>query len=63
MENRRAEIVAVITMNPETIKASGATVFIADNKKNLQKISMTLGEVMDATAHEIDEETMIIVAR
>lgn len=63
MENQRAEIVAVITMNPETIKAGRATVFIADNKKNLQKISMTLEKVMDASAHEIDEDTIIIVAR
>ncbi|HJF34282.1 MAG TPA: hypothetical protein K8V56_21165 [Sporosarcina psychrophila] len=63
MENQHSEIVAVITMKPETIQAGGATVFIADNKKHLQKISMTLEKIMDASAHEIDEDTMIIVAR
>ncbi len=63
LENKHATIVAVITMKPETIQGGGAPVFIADNKKHLQKISMTLEKIMDASAHEIEEDTMIIVAR
>lgn len=63
MGNQHAEIVAVITMKPEAIQGGGAPVFIAENKKHLQKMSLTLEKIMDAAAQEIEEETIIIVAR
>ena len=63
MENQHAEIVAVITMKPEAIQGGGAPVFIVKDQKELQKISMTLEKIMDASAHEIDTDTLIIVAR
>ncbi len=63
MGNQHAEIVAVITMNPKAIQAGGASVFIAEDKKDLQKISLTLEKIMDAAAHEVKEDTIIIVAR
>ena len=63
MENQHAEIVAVITMNPETVQGGGAPIFIVKDNKELQKASMTLEKIMDASAHEIDTETIVIVAR
>ncbi|MFJ7935951.1 capping complex subunit for YIEGIA [Sporosarcina sp. NPDC096371] len=63
MGNQHAEIVAVVTMKPETIQGGGVPVFIAENKKHLQKTSLLLEKIMDAAAHEIEEETIIIVAR
>lgn len=63
MENQHAEIVAVITMKPDTIEGGGAPVFIVKDNKELQKVSMTLEKIMDASAHEIDSDTLIIVAR
>lgn len=63
MGNQYAEIVAVITMKPEAIQGGGAPVFIAENKKDLQKISLKLERIMDAAAYEVDEDTIIIVAR
>ncbi|MBO0600219.1 hypothetical protein I2483_00970 [Sporosarcina sp. E16_3] len=63
MESQHAEIVAVITMKPEAITGGGAPVFIVKDQKELQKISMTLEKIMDASAHEIDTDTLIIVAR
>ena len=63
MGNRHAEIVAVITVKPETIQAGGAPVFIVKDIKHLQKMSLTLEKIMDAAAHEIEEETIVIVAR
>ncbi len=62
LENQHAEIVAIITMNPERVHG-GAPVFIVKDQKELQKISMTLEKIMDASAHEIDSDTLIIVAR
>jgi hypothetical protein len=62
LDNHHAEIVAVITMKPETIQG-GAPIFIVKDKKDLQKISMTLEKILNASAHEIEENTLIIVAR
>jgi len=61
--NQHAKIVAIITMKPEAIQGGGAPVFIVENIKHLQKMSLTLGKLMEATAHEVEEETTIIVAR
>ena len=58
-----AEIIAVVTSKQEKIKSGGAPVFIADDKEALQKMSMTLEKIMDASAHEIDVDTIVIVAR
>lgn len=63
MENQHAEIVAVITMKPETILGGGAPVFIVKDNKELQKTSMTIEKIMDASAHEINTDTIVIVAR
>lgn len=63
MAEQHAAIVAVVTTKPETIKSGGAPVFMAQDHKDLQKISMTLEKIMDASAHEIEESTIIIVAR
>jgi hypothetical protein len=63
MGNQHAEIVAVITMQPDMIRSGGSPIFIAADNKDLQKISMTLEKIMDASAHEIEEHTIIIVAR
>ncbi|MCG7334468.1 hypothetical protein MHZ95_04125 [Sporosarcina sp. ACRSM] len=63
MGNQHAEIVAVITTKPDLIRSGGSPVFIAADNKDLQKISMTLEKIMDASAHEIEEHTIIIVAR
>lgn len=63
MENQHAEIVAIITIKPELLQGGGAPVFIVKDQKELQKISMTLEKIMDASAHEVDTDTLVIVAR
>ncbi len=63
MVNQHAEIIAIITIKPESLQGGGAPVFIVKDQKELQKISMTLEKIMDASAHEIEENTLIIVAR
>ncbi|WP_156890528.1 capping complex subunit for YIEGIA [Sporosarcina ureae] len=63
MENQLAAIAAVITTKPETIQGGGAPVFVVTDQKELQKTSMTLEKIMDASAHEIDMNTIIIVVR
>lgn len=62
MENQHAEIVAVITIKPEKVQAGGAPVFIVKDNKELQTVAMTLEKVMDAATHEIDADTLVIIA-
>ncbi|WP_342505006.1 hypothetical protein [Sporosarcina sp. FSL K6-2383] len=63
MGNQHAEIVAIITMKPEFFQGGGAPIFIVQDQKHLQKVSLTLEKIMDAAAHEVEEGTIIIVAR
>lgn len=57
------KIIAIITTNPENVLAGGAPVFVAKDIDSLQKTSLTLEKTLDASAHEVNSETMIIVAR
>ena len=63
MNEQHSEIVAIVTTKPENLAGGGAPVFIAIDSNALQKTSMTLEKIMDASAHEIDTDTIIIVAR
>lgn len=55
-------IIAIITTKQDNLTGGGVPVFIAGNKEALQKTSSSLEKILDASAHEIDEYTMIIVA-
>lgn len=61
-EQQPTAIMAVVTTKTDSVKGGGAPVFITENKENLQEISTSLEKILDASAHEIDETTMIIVA-
>lgn len=63
MNEQHSTIVAVITTKPENMAGGGAPLFIVEDSETLQKTSMTLEKIMDASAHEINKETIIIVAR
>lgn len=55
------QIIAIITTKQDAVKAVGAPVFITPNRESLQNVSSTLEKNLDASAHEVDEDTMIIV--
>ena len=63
MEETQSSIIAVVTTKQENVKGGGAPFFITKDKAALQAVSTSLEKIMDASAHEIDEDTMIIVAR
>lgn len=56
------KIIAIVTTNQENLKGGGAPVFITKDGKTLQEMSSSLEKILDASAHEISGETMIIVA-
>lgn len=55
-------MIAIITTKQEKLKGGGVPIFITENEEALQKTSASLEKILDASAHEIDENTMIIVA-
>jgi len=55
-------MMAVITNKPENIQGGGMPVFITDDVASLQEVSSSLEKILDASAHEIDANTMIIVS-
>ncbi|NEU31013.1 hypothetical protein GN156_09515 [bacterium LRH843] len=58
-----ATIVAVVTSNEERAKGGGAPVFIVKDHDALQKVGGSLEKILDCTAHEITDDTLIIVER
>lgn len=55
-------IIAIITMKQEYLKGGGVPVFITEDKESFQNTSTRLERILDASAHEIDQYTMIIVS-
>ncbi|RAL21051.1 capping complex subunit for YIEGIA [Thermoflavimicrobium daqui] len=55
-----SKILAVITMEPDNI-AGGAPIFKVQNREELQQTSFTLEKILDANAHEVNSQTMILV--
>ncbi len=56
------KIIAIITTKTENVQAGGAPVFVVKDSEGLQQTSFTLEKILDASAHEVDPDTMIIVA-
>lgn len=57
------DIKAIVTTDKNLIMNSGAPVFLSKNQEELQELSKSLERILDASSHEINNETVIIVAR
>ncbi len=55
-------MVAIVTTESVRIKGGGVPVFIEENEKGLYERSASLESILDASAHEIDPHTIIIVS-
>lgn len=55
-------LMAIVTTNQNAIKGGGVPVFMASDRDSMQRISNTLQKTLDAAAHEVEPDTMIIVA-
>lgn len=63
MSQNNAKIIAIVTTKAENVKGGGMPIFIRQTKEELQDASKNLEKILDAAAHELDESTMLIVAR
>lgn len=53
-------IVAVITADRNKV-GGNAPIFYCDNMEEIQRIAFTLEKILDATAHDVKNGTVIIV--
>ncbi|MFD0586885.1 hypothetical protein ACFQZE_02630 [Paenibacillus sp. GCM10027627] len=56
-----ATIVAVVSIHPDEV-TGGAPIFIAKNETKLEEISFLLEKIMDASAHDLKNGTIVIVS-
>ncbi|RJE90024.1 hypothetical protein D3P07_07345 [Paenibacillus sp. 1011MAR3C5] len=55
-----ADIVAVVTVHPDEVRG-GAPIFIAADAKKLEEIAFLLEKILDASAHDLKNGTIILV--
>lgn len=61
--DNKVKIAAIVTQNQSLISGGGVPVFITHNREELQKLSSSLERILDSSAHEINQQTIIIVSR
>lgn len=54
------KIMAIVTMNRDEV-AGGAPIFIVDNVEKQQQVSFKLEKILDASAHDLQNGTLILV--
>ncbi|MBE3554417.1 MAG: hypothetical protein IMW85_05385 [Thermicanus sp.] len=55
-----AAIKAIVTLSGDQV-AGGAPIFIVKDKEELQRTAFLLEKIIDAMAHKLNDETMILV--
>ncbi len=60
---KKPDIKAIITTDKDLVINSGVPVFLSKNLEHLQSLCESLERILDASSHEINDETVIIVAR
>ncbi len=54
-------ITAAVTTKAEKIAASGVLVYIAENREELERVSLLIAKSMKAVCHKLSDEVYIIV--
>jgi hypothetical protein len=54
-------ILAVVSCKPERVGNCAVPVFMAQSTDEVQELASTLAKILDAMAHELEPETMIVV--
>lgn len=54
-------ILAIVTTNRDQVLAGGTPTFLASNQEELQRTAFLLEKILDGMAHDLENETMIIV--
>lgn len=54
-------ILAVVTTSKENVAGGGCPIFIAADGEDIQRIIYLLENILDGMAHEVDEQTYVVV--
>ncbi|WP_336885153.1 capping complex subunit for YIEGIA [Caldalkalibacillus salinus] len=54
-------ILAVVTSSPQKVSGGGAPIFVVKDKEEIQQRIFLLENILNGMAHELDEETYILV--
>ncbi|MFE5317155.1 hypothetical protein ACFQ88_00465 [Paenibacillus sp. NPDC056579] len=54
------KIMAIVTANRDQV-AGGAPIFIVHNAEEQQKVAFKLEKILDASAHDLENGTLILV--
>lgn len=57
----KASILAVVTLDMATVSGGGAPVFFARDVASQEKMALYLGKILDATAHDLGNGTLVLV--
>lgn len=55
-----AKIVAVVSMKPDAV-GGGAPIFLVENADKLEETAFLLEKILDASAHDLKNGTIILV--
>jgi hypothetical protein len=55
-----SQVLAIVTMDKERV-GGGAPIFVVDNANEQQNVSFSLEKILNATAHDLKNGTMILV--
>ncbi|WP_028610513.1 capping complex subunit for YIEGIA [Paenibacillus harenae] len=58
-----AKIVAVVSLHADKTGGGGAPLFIASNEQELEETAFLLEKILDASAHNLKNGTIILVDR
>lgn len=54
-------ILAVVTTQPNKVAGGGTPLFVVEDRDAIQRRIFLLENILDAMAHELDEDTYILV--
>lgn len=54
-------LLAIITINPESVKGAGCPVFLATDEEQQQKISLLLARILAGDVHDLENGVYVIV--
>lgn len=54
-------LLAIITINPESVSGGGCPVFIAKDEEQQQKISLLLSRILGGIPHDLENGVYLIV--
>lgn len=60
-DNPNDDIVAIVTLHPDTVQGGGAPVFVAKDEERLKRMALLLSKMTRGMIHDLEDGTYVIV--